>query len=163
MKLFVHIDGSKHEFEAADARGGIAVGPHAVTLDDQVAGIRTAFIDDRRIEFGWTRRDGAYFIMIDGINYRVEVRDALSERAAEMSRAASKLDGEAPIRAPIPGLVRRILVSEGQKVSKDQPILTLDAMKLENELPAPRDGVVRSVKVQPGSAVEKGQVLVVID
>ncbi|MBI2932100.1 MAG: biotin/lipoyl-binding protein [Planctomycetes bacterium] len=158
MRLFVHINGHRHEFEVSERH----VGPHQVALDDQDSSIRTAFLDNRRIEFGWARRDGTYTIQIDGIEYQVDVRDALAERAAESIRATARTDGEMPVYAPIPGLVRRVLVSEGQTVAKDQPVLTLDAMKLENELPAPRDGVVRSVKVQPGTPVEKGQVLVVI-
>lgn len=152
MRLFAHVNGRRHEIEAGDG----------VELDQQTSSVRTAFVDGRRIEFGWAVRDGVYTILIDGIEYVVEVRDALAEKAAEFAQATQRADGEMSVRAPIPGLVRKVLVAEGQAVAKDQPVLTLDAMKLENELPSPRDGVVRAVRVQAGTAVEKGQVLVVI-
>lgn len=153
MKLFAYVDGKRHELETdrLDA-----------TLDAGSGAIRSAFLGDRRVEFGWSRREGAYAIVIDGVEYRVEVRDALAERAAELAKTAARHDADVPLKAPIPGLVRRVLVEEGQRVAKDQPVVTLDAMKLENELPSPREGVVKSVKVTPGTAVEKGQVLLVI-
>ncbi len=153
MKLFAYINGERIEFES-DALD--------VTLDGKHGPLRTATLGDRHVEFGWTRRNGVYAIVIDGIDYEVEVRDALADRAAEMAKAVARPDGEFSLCAPIPGLVRKVLVTEGQAVAKDQPVLTLDAMKLENELPSPRAGIVKSVRVQAGTAVEKGQVLVVI-
>lgn len=162
MKLYAHINGTTYEFDVEADGEAIRVGGHRVVLDGEPGSVRTAFLDDRRIEFGWARRNGAYEIVIDGIEVHVEVRDALAERAAEFAHAHASPGGEVPVRAPIPGMVRRVLVAEGQPVAKDQPVLTLDAMKLENELPAPRAGVVRSVRVQPGTAVDKGEVLVVI-
>ena len=58
--------------------------------------------------------------------------------------------------------VVQVLLKAGDPVKKDQPVLCLDAMKLENEIASPRDGTVKSVEVQPGQAVEKGQSLFTI-
>jgi pyruvate carboxylase subunit B len=64
------------------------------------------------------------------------------------------------VKAPMPGLVVRLLVAEGDQVAAGQGLVVLEAMKMENELKAPAAGVVRSIRATPGSAVEKGSVLV---
>jgi len=63
------------------------------------------------------------------------------------------------LKAPMPGLVLRVLVSEGEQVSAGQGLVVLEAMKMENELKAGAAGVVRSVRAVAGATVEKGQLL----
>ena len=63
----------------------------------------------------------------------------------------------------MPGRVVRVLVSIGDRVLAGQPIVVVEAMKMENELRSPKDGVVREVNVQAGGAVEARAVLVVIE
>jgi biotin carboxyl carrier protein len=60
----------------------------------------------------------------------------------------------------MPGLVLRVLVEPGQKVTKGEPLLVLEAMKMENMIKAPGDAIVSSVKAQLGQAVEKNQILI---
>ena len=94
--------------------------------------------------------------------YEVVVRDPKSEMLAKVVGDGQASAAAAEVRAPIPGLITKVLLKAGDAVKKDQPVLCLDAMKLENEIAAPKDGVVKSVEVQPGQAVEKGQSLFVI-
>ena len=65
------------------------------------------------------------------------------------------------VLSPFPGLIKELLVAEGATVKKDQPILVLEAMKMDNEITAPRDGVV-SFCVTKGANVESDAVLAVI-
>jgi len=60
----------------------------------------------------------------------------------------------------MPGLVLSLKVAEGQAVSAGDPLLVLEAMKMENEIKAPFDAVVQSVHVSAGDAVQKGQLLI---
>ena len=173
MKLFAHTNGTSHEIDLVDELGHmvLSIGNESfvIHLDDKPGVIRTAFLSGgkkgpaRKIEFGWTRRKNQYRILIDGISYEVDVLDARAERAATLSQTKAKTKGPAEVRAPIPGRITKILADEGAKVAKDQPVLTLDAMKLENEIQAPKEGTVRKLAVQPGVAVEKGQLLFVIE
>lgn len=64
------------------------------------------------------------------------------------------------VKAPIPGLITRILVDEGQEVKADQPLLVLEAMKMENEIRAPLSGRVESLAVENGQTVAQNDVLV---
>ncbi len=64
------------------------------------------------------------------------------------------------VKAPMPGLVLDIRVSEGDEVKKGDPILVLEAMKMENIIKSPTDGVIKKINVKKGLAVEKNQVLI---
>ena len=67
------------------------------------------------------------------------------------------------IKAQMPGKIVRLLVQEGQKVEKDQPLLVMEAMKMENQIRAPQAGQVTHVKVSEGQAVETGSELILLD
>ncbi len=64
------------------------------------------------------------------------------------------------IKAPMPGLIFEIKVKPGDQVKKGDPVLILEAMKMENILKSPGDGTVREIKIKKGDSVEKNQVLV---
>ncbi len=81
----------------------------------------------------------------------------------EAPKAAAKpvsANGE-KVLSPFPGLIKNLLVAEGATVKKDQPILVLEAMKMDNDITAPCDGVV-SFQVAKGANVESDSVLAVI-
>ncbi len=67
------------------------------------------------------------------------------------------------IRAQMPGKIVHVLVEEGASVERDQPLLVMEAMKMENEIRAPQAGVVKGVRVKEGQAVETGADLVVLE
>ncbi len=67
------------------------------------------------------------------------------------------------VRAPMPGKIVNILVKAGDGLEAGDPVVILEAMKMENELCAPTKGTVRSLAVQKGDSVDSGQLLVAID
>ena len=75
-------------------------------------------------------------------------------------KAAAPANGE-KVLSPFPGLIKNLLVAEGASVKKDQPILVLEAMKMDNDITSPCDGVV-SFQVAKGANVESDSVLAVI-
>ena len=79
---------------------------------------------------------------------------------ATAPKAAAPANGE-KVPSPFPGLIKNLLVAEGATVKKDQPILVLEAMKMDNEIVAPCDGVVH-FQVAKGANVESDSVLAVI-
>lgn len=75
-------------------------------------------------------------------------------------KAAAPANGE-KVLSPFPGLIKNLLVAEGASVKKDQPILVLEAMKMDNDITAPCDGTVH-FQVAKGANVESDSVLAVI-
>lgn len=71
--------------------------------------------------------------------------------------------GEQKVIAPMPGRVMRVLVAAGDEVEARQPVVVVEAMKMENELRSPKTGRVKDVSVEPGASVEAGRVLMVIE
>ncbi|MDR0818042.1 MAG: biotin/lipoyl-binding protein [Oscillospiraceae bacterium] len=84
---------------------------------------------------------------------------AVSAPAVAVSGA---LKGE-PVNSPLPGVVIRVLVKTGERVKGGQPLIVLEAMKMENEITAPRDGVVAQIAVDKGSKVETGSALLSLE
>jgi biotin carboxyl carrier protein len=96
-----------------------------------------------------------------GIVADVEVRTAQEAALAEaLAVAAGPQGGNASIRAPMPGRVVRVLVAQGETIDEDQPLVIVEAMKMENEVRAPAAGTVSSVRVIAGETVEAGALLV---
>lgn len=84
--------------------------------------------------------------------HHLEIRDL----EAAVSRPASR---DSRVKAPIPGLVTRVLVEQGSHVEAGQPIMVLEAMKMENEVRAPRSGVIAQLSASPGQKVQLNEVL----
>ena len=80
--------------------------------------------------------------------------------AAPVAPKATPANGE-KVLSPFPGLIKELLVAEGAAVKKDQPVLVLEAMKMDNDITAPCDGTV-SFCVDKGANVESDTVLCVI-
>jgi biotin carboxyl carrier protein len=98
------------------------------------------------------------------VGERVEV-EAVDERTQAIRALTGKKGGPAAggvVKAPMPGLVVRVPVTEGQKVVAGTGLVVVEAMKMENELKATHPGVVLKVHVTPGSVVEKGAPLVTL-
>ncbi|MCP3914513.1 MAG: acetyl-CoA carboxylase biotin carboxyl carrier protein subunit [bacterium] len=97
-------------------------------------------------------------VTLAGHYYGCELEDE-RERAAQLAaRAAGK--GGGAIQAVMPGVVVELLVDVGQTVSAGQPLLILEAMKMQNEIRAEADGVVDALHVAAGQAVAAGEKLI---
>ncbi len=91
----------------------------------------------------------------------VPVVNAAPVAAASAPVAQAAVANGEKVLSPFPGLIKSLLVVEGASVKKDQPILVLEAMKMDNDITAPCDGVV-SFKVIKGANVESDAILAVI-
>lgn len=67
-----------------------------------------------------------------------------------------------PIKAPMPGVVLKVLVKQGQAVKAGDVLIILEAMKMENEIVAPKAGTVAQIVAAKGSSVESGAPLVIL-
>lgn len=100
---------------------------------------------------------------IDGEAFTVQINDQLDQMLDSMGFSTASSKHLKEIKAPMPGLVLSIAVTEGQAVKEGDRILILEAMKMENSIMIQHDAVIKRIAVTAGQAVEKGQVLVELD
>jgi biotin carboxyl carrier protein len=95
--------------------------------------------------------------------YEVAIEEPIDQLLAAMGIKDALTHKVNDIKAPMPGLVIKVLVAPGQAIRKGDPVLVLEAMKMENVFKSTADAVVKAIKVSPGTAVEKGEVLIVLE
>jgi biotin carboxyl carrier protein len=98
-------------------------------------------------------------VLVHGERRELEVLDERTVQIRSLAGSAAAASGPVSLKAPMPGLVVRILAEQGQKVVEGESLIVLEAMKMENELKAVSAGVVDTIPVSRGQTVEKGQVL----
>jgi biotin carboxyl carrier protein len=113
------------------------------------------------IETNYAER--AFVLRINGSVFRVHIADKYERLIKNMGLTLGSAQKLNELKAPMPGLVLNIVVEPGQKVAKGDPLLILEAMKMENVLKSPGEAVVKSVAVQKGVAVEKGALLITFE
>ena len=145
-------------------------------------------VDDRHLKVDGINREveaqalspGVYSLLVDGSSYEVVVREekksflvdvgghTLPVKWEDPLKAVSLekenfLEGEDIIVSPMPGRVVGIKVRVDQDVKQEEGLITVEAMKMENELHATKQGKVKKILVKVGDAVEAGQELIIIE
>ncbi|HLF13332.1 MAG TPA: biotin/lipoyl-containing protein [Bacteroidota bacterium] len=107
-----------------------------------------------------TLSDGSKEIWIDRYRVVVSLQDERHRTLSAFVRSAQSVSSGCSVKAPMPGLIREVAVRAGDAVKKGQRLITLEAMKMENEISAPIDGVVGKCALTPGVNVDKDQELI---
>ena len=102
----------------------------------------------------------AFVLKINGQRIELQAKDRFDQLLDKLGLSDVTIKKVNELKAPMPGLIVDIRVQPGQTVLKGDPLLVLEAMKMENILKAPADGTVESIKVGLRTNVTKGQVLV---
>ena len=167
MKYFVDWAGRTRVVEVVTDRHGVRVlvdgVPHRAEVETvEGTGLFSLLLDDRSVSFAARFEDGAAVLQFHDRELRVPVEDEKTREAHRATGGVKKPSGHGVVRAVMPGVVRDVRVAVGAAVTLHQPLLVLEAMKMENEIRADRAGTVKTVHVTAGQAVEKGATLVTI-
>lgn len=103
---------------------------------------------------------GQWQLHLDGYRVSAEVVDERTRAIRALTARTGVVHGPKPVKAPMPGMIVRVEVQPGDKVSAGQGVVIIEAMKMENELKASAAGTVSKVAIHAGTAVEKGTVLI---
>lgn len=99
-------------------------------------------------------------IKISGEVYHIAIKEPIDQLLSSMGMDLKSMQKVEPVKAPMPGLVLKILVIPGQQINKGDGLLVLEAMKMENILKATGPATVKAIKVTEKTAVEKGSILI---
>lgn len=149
-------DGDRTRQVQLDALGG---GKFRVRVDDAEFVVETEALEEGRLKLRSDAGETIAEITAAGARrfVRLGTADFVLERDAA-SRGRGQQHGGG-LTAPMPGVVTRVLAAAGDDVTKGQPLVAIEAMKMEHLIRAPRDGKVKSVPAQVGAMVQSGQVL----
>jgi len=160
-----HTNGQTKTIEFDDER-------RTVTVDGISGPLDALFLSEGRVHLIWKkaswnieivsldRETKQAVISVNGRLHAVQLKERLDDLLNRLGMAGAGAIRQRDVRAPMPGMVIQILVKEGQEVIKDEPLLILEAMKMENVIKSPAPGVIKRVGATQGIAVEKNMVLV---
>jgi len=148
---------------------GATTGAGGTEGDQARAGHYSALIGDRSYDLfvrPIVAEDAAagaltFEVYVGPATYTVTVQDERTRALAGLA-GGGHVSGDVTIRAPMPGLVSQVMVTEGATVERGQTIIVLEAMKMENDLTTPRAGVVKRAPVGKGQTVNQGDTLAII-
>lgn len=161
MRYYVTVDDQEYEVDLR-AEVPLVDGEPVEAELGQVPGtpVRHLVLDGR--SYGLVARrteSGAWDLHMEGARFELEVVDERTRAIRAMTGQDAAGSGPSAIRAPMPGLVTRVDVEEGDPVTAGQTVAIIEAMKMENDLKADSDGVVMNIKTRAGEPVEKGAVI----
>jgi biotin carboxyl carrier protein len=161
MKYITTVEGTQYLVEIIDEKH-VSVDGKVYNIDfESVSGqpVFSLIVDGKSHEAYVQEGDENWQVLMRGRLYPVKVEDEREKRLRAAAGGGVAETGEFHLKAPMPGLVIAIPITEGQEVKRGQVLLILESMKMQNELKAPRDGKVSRIKVKPGESVEQKQAL----
>ena len=123
----------------------------------------SVMIGTRQVRVVVSADEGGFDVIAGDFRGRVSVESERQRLLRRYARSAGGTDSRLEVHAPMPAMVVKLEVSVGDEVRVGQPLIVLEAMKMENELLASGSGRVKAVYVNAGKAVEKGELLLLLE
>ncbi|HLB49903.1 MAG TPA: biotin/lipoyl-containing protein [Anaerolineales bacterium] len=164
MKYLTTLNDKTYLIEINDDRH-VAVDGKTYEIDLEAVAdqpLYSLLIDNQSFEGFVENDDEGWRVLMRGDLYQARVVDERAVRLAKSAGGTVAQTGDFQLKAPMPGLVVSVPVSEGQAVKKGDIIVILESMKMQNELKSPRDGTVARVKVKGGDTVEQNQIMITV-
>lgn len=167
MPYIAEIDGKEHRIEIEKNEKNlysIIIGDKKYNVDvvHSEHSIYSLILNGKSYEIDLDAKDGVYNILIKGEHYVVNVINEKKKELRTKSREHT-VEGKQSIITEMPGKVVKILAQKGQEVKRNQGLIVIEAMKMENELKSPKDGKVIEINTSEGETVESGITLMVIE
>lgn len=161
MKYITTIDEKEFAVDIVDEHH-VSINNKVYEVDFQsISGqpVYSMLIDGKSYEAYVTAGEDELQVLLLGRQYPVKVEDEREKRLKSSVGGKVQESGEFQLKAPMPGLVVAIPVTDGQQVEKGQVLVILESMKMQNELKSPRAGNIERIKVKAGESVEQRQIL----
>jgi len=165
MKYITTVGEKEYEIEIL-GDGRVRVDGVEYTVDfEPVSGqpVFTMLVDGKSYEATIHPEDNDWIVLLHGQRYSAQVEDEREKRLKAAAGAGEGGSGKYILRAPMPGLVVKVPVREGDEIQQDDVLVILESMKMQNELKAPRDGIVERVLVNEGDSIEQKTELIHVE
>ncbi|MGD1846951.1 MAG: acetyl-CoA carboxylase biotin carboxyl carrier protein subunit [Salibacteraceae bacterium] len=159
------ISTSETTYEVENQDGSLAINGQLLDWDLQevepgkfhaVVGSRSVNLEVVSADY----REKSFVIKVNGETYHYTVKDQFDQLLEKMGLNQMTSQKVAELKAPMPGLVLEFKVKPGDEVKKGDPLVVLEAMKMENILKSPADVTVKAISVEQGQTVEKNEVII---
>lgn len=167
MKYYVNINEQEFEIDLWEKGGALRALLNGRTFDLDPAEIEegskySVIIHGESFNVSLNKSSIGMDLIVGGHLYQAEVLDE-REKGAKALESSAGAGGHLVVQSVMPGIVRKVFVSEGDDVTRGKPLIILEAMKMENELCAESDGRVTKVHVSEGQTVNSSDPLVTLD
>jgi biotin carboxyl carrier protein len=147
-RVFARVDGREYELDVSEPEPNVYLLKHEKKIHE-------IFVSPRPTP------DSTY--MVASASGDIEVKIVDPKRLRGSGAAGGSTDGAAEIRTLMPGKVVRLISAVGDAVEKGDPVMVVEAMKMQNDLKAPKAGTIKEIRVAEGATVAAGDVLAVIE
>jgi biotin carboxyl carrier protein len=158
----------KNTFSVSDADGSMAINDTPAIWDAslQPNGLVSVLFNGKSytaIVESVDRNSKEVSLRVNGQLYTTKIKEPLDLLLSNMGLDMSAMQKIEPVKAPMPGMVLKVLVTAGQQINKGDGLVVLEAMKMENILKATATATVKAIRVNERTAVEKGAVLIELE
>ena len=159
MKYIATSDGNEYPIEIVDElHVNVHDRIHEVDfLSLNELSVFSLIVDGKSHEAFVHQDEDGWQVLLNGRLYSVQVEEEWEKRLRSAGSGAVADTGEYHLKSPMPGMIVSVPVEEGKTVEKDQVLLILESMKMQNELKSPRAGKIGRIKIKPGESVEQRQ------
>ena len=168
MKYFATINNKEYEVEIKRNDHGYqgTINGKTYHIDHHFfsePGFHSFLINHRPFEASMQMSAEEIMIYLGQQLHSVHLEDDKTHRLKKVGVATNVDSGKHTIKAPMPGLITKILINEGDAIKKGDSLLIIEAMKMENEIKAPHAGIVTTIYVLENQAVDQGVSLITLD
>jgi biotin carboxyl carrier protein len=132
---------------------------YLVQVEEREAGVYTAKLGEKEVEVRVEE-------IIDAVKNKTVRPAPGSVDTTIPNKVKSNSDAQVTgvaLRSPMPGNVIKVNVSEGSRIKHGEPVIILEAMKMNNEIPSPVDGIVKEIRVKEGDTIDSEHIIAVIE
>ncbi len=166
MKLQAEVNGDKHEVEFVRNEGVVVATvdgrTYQIDASEPESSVFLLKIENAVNEATVSESAGnAFRVRLGTDEFDIKITDPKRLRGSAGSDGAG--DDASEIKTAMPGKVVRIIATPGTEVKKGEPVIVVEAMKMQNEMKSPKDGVIKEIRFAEGATVNSGDILAVIE
>ncbi len=167
MRLFASTPPNEYKIEIANFSDSPSIHldgkPIQATLTKISDSAFFLLLNNRSYQLVIEKSGRSYIVRLHNRAYRIEVEDERSRRLRKTMKAVAPTNTQLEVKAPMPGLLVKVNVTEGQQIKKGDSLAIIEAMKMENEIRAAADGRIKKIFKKEKESVEKDMVLLLVE